>query len=149
MLRSMNRVHGIGRPFEQIVRPEYATGLNGDVMAPVPANPRDGLDPEFRARMLRCAEPAFRRAFEDSDRHDWRPLAPVLLHHGTHDDIVPFFHAQMAYQAMRARGGDVTLYAYLGKDHYQPVNAYVVRTLADFRRAEEVRIADQPRAPLR
>jgi pimeloyl-ACP methyl ester carboxylesterase len=147
MLRSMNRVHGIGRPFEQIVRPEYATGLSGDVMAPVPVNPRDGLDPEFRARMLRRAEPALRRAFEDSDRHDWRPIAPVHLHHGTHDDIVPFFHAQMAYQAMRARGGDVTLCTYLGKDHYQPVNDYVVRTLAEFRRAEEARSAHQHRAP--
>jgi dipeptidyl aminopeptidase/acylaminoacyl peptidase len=56
----------------------------------------------------------------------------VFLHHGTHDDIVPFFNAQMAFQAMRARGGDVTLYTYLGRDHYQPVNTYVARTLADF-----------------
>ena len=130
--RSMNRVHGIGRPFDQIVRPEYAAGLTRDVMARVPANPRDGLDPDFQARMLERTEPEFRRAFEDSDRYDWRPLAPVFLRHGTHDDIVPFFHAQMAYQAMRARGGSVRLYTYLGKDHYQPVNAYVVRTLADF-----------------
>src|SRR5262249_61490464 len=107
-------------------------GLASAVMARAPANPGDGLCAGFRARMLDRAEPEFRRAFEDSDRYDWRPLAPVFLHHGTHDDIVPFFHAQMAYQAMRARGGTVRLYTYLGKDHYQPVNAYVVRTLADF-----------------
>jgi pimeloyl-ACP methyl ester carboxylesterase len=66
--RSMSRVHGIGRPFDQIVRPEYAAGLTRDVMAQVPANPRDGLDPDFRARMLERAEPEFRQAFEDSDR---------------------------------------------------------------------------------
>jgi hypothetical protein len=42
----------------------------------------------------------------------------------------------MAYQAMRARGGTVRLYPYIGKDHYQPVNTYVVRTLADFARLQ-------------
>ena len=77
-------------------------------------------------------ETAIRQAFEDSDRYDWRPRAPVFLHHGTHDDIVPFFTSQMAYQAMRARGGRVRLYPYIGQDHYLPVNTYVVRTLADF-----------------
>jgi dipeptidyl aminopeptidase/acylaminoacyl peptidase len=61
----------------------------------------------------------------------------VFLHHGTHDDIVPFFHAQMAYQAMRTRGGTVRLYPYIGMDHYQPVNVYVIRTLADFARLTE------------
>jgi dipeptidyl aminopeptidase/acylaminoacyl peptidase len=58
----------------------------------------------------------------------------VFLHHGTHDDIVPFFTSQMAIKAMREKGGTVTLYPYLGMDHYQPVNAYVVTTLADFAR---------------
>jgi fermentation-respiration switch protein FrsA (DUF1100 family) len=133
-LRSMNRVHRIGRPFDQVVRPEYAAGLVQDVMAPVPSSPCDGLCPQFRASILNRYDTGFRRAFEDSDRYDWQPRAPVFLHHGTHDDIVPFFNAQMAFQAMRARGGAVTLYTYLGKDHYQPVNSYVVRTLEDFTR---------------
>jgi hypothetical protein len=38
----------------------------------------------------------------------------------------------MAYEAMRARGARVKLYPYLAKDHYQPVNTYVTRSLADF-----------------
>jgi len=41
----------------------------------------------------------------------------------------------MAYETMRARGGRVQLYPYLGKDHYQPVNRYVTRSLADFEKA--------------
>jgi fermentation-respiration switch protein FrsA (DUF1100 family) len=138
MLRSMNRVHRIGRSFDQVVRPEYAVGLTQDVLAPVPSSPCDGLCPQFRASILNRSDTVFRRAFEDSDRYDWQPRAPVFLHHGTHDDIVPFFNAQMAYQAMRARGGAVTLYTYLGKDHYQPVNSYVVRTLEDFTRLRDV-----------
>src|SRR5208337_3444237 len=120
ILRSMLRVHRIPRRFEEVVRPEYAVGLARDVLAPVPANPRDGLTPSFRAGMQDRTETAIRQAFEDSDRYDWRPRAPVFLHHGTHDDIVPFFTSQMAYQAMRARGGRVRLYPYIGQDHYLP-----------------------------
>jgi dipeptidyl aminopeptidase/acylaminoacyl peptidase len=73
-----------------------------------------------------------RRALEDNDRYDWSPKAPVFLHHGTHDDDVPFFYAQMAYEAMRAKGSRVKLYSYLGQDHYQPANVYVTRSLSDF-----------------
>jgi acetyl esterase/lipase len=75
-----------------------------------------------------------RLALQESDRYDWETLAPVFLHHGTHDDIAPFFNAQMAFEAMRASGGRVTLYPYLGQDHYQPSNTYVIRSLSDFSR---------------
>jgi acetyl esterase/lipase len=135
MLRSMTRVYGLKRPFERIVVPPFATALARDVLADAPKNPRVGLDPGFRNAYLNDLDDEMRRAFQDNDRYDWKPVAPVFLHHGTHDDIVPFFCAQMAYEAMRARGGRVTLYPYLGKDHYQPVNRYVTRSLADFEKA--------------
>jgi hypothetical protein len=35
---------------------------------------------------------------------------------------------------MRRRGGRVTLYPYLGKDHYQPASRYATTSLADFSR---------------
>jgi acetyl esterase/lipase len=135
MLRSMARVYGLKRPFEQIVIPPFAAALARDVLADAPKNPRVGLDPGFRNAYLNDRDDEMRRAFQGNDRYDWKPIAPVFLHHGTHDDIVPFFCAQMAYEAMRARGGRVTLYPYLGKDHYQPVNRYVSRSLADFEKA--------------
>jgi acetyl esterase/lipase len=135
MLRSMARVYGLKRPFERIVVSPFAAALARDVLADAPKNPRVGLDPDFRNAYLNDRDDEMRRAFQDNDRYDWKPITPVFLHHGTHDDIVPFFCAQMAYEAMRARGGRVTLYPYLGKDHYQPVNRYVTRSLADFEKA--------------
>jgi dienelactone hydrolase len=132
MLRSMARVYGLKRPFDQIVVPPFADALAKDVLADAPKNPRVGLDPRFRDAYLNDPDDELRRALRDNDRYDWKPLAPVFLHHGTHDDIVPFFCAQMAYEAIRARGGRVKLYPYLGKDHYQPVNRYVTRSLTDF-----------------
>jgi dienelactone hydrolase len=131
-LRSMARVHKLKRPFDRIVVPPFAAALAKDVLADAPKNPRIGLDPNFRDAYLNDPGDEMRRALRDSDRYDWKPLAPVFLHHGTRDDIVPFFASQMAYEAMRARGSRVNLYPYLGKDHYQPVNTYVTRSLADF-----------------
>jgi dienelactone hydrolase len=135
MLRSMARVYGLKRPFERIVVPPFAPALARDVLADAPKNPQIGLDPGFRNAYLNDRDDEMRRAFQDNDRFDWKPIAPVCLHHGTQDDIVPFFCAQKAYEAMRARGGRVQLYPYLGKDHYQPVNRYVTRSLADFEKA--------------
>jgi acetyl esterase/lipase len=131
-LRSMARVYRLKRPFDRTVVPPFAAALSRDVLADAPKNPRVGLDPGFRDAYLNDPDDEMRRALRDNDRYDWKPLAPVFLHHGTHDDIVPFFCAQMAYEAMRARGGCVRLYPYLGKDHYQPVNRYVTTSLADF-----------------
>jgi len=132
MLRSMIRVHGLKRPFDRTVVPPYAAALAKDVLALAPKNPRQALDPEFRKEFLGGTDNGMRRALQDSDRYDWKPHAPVFLHHGTHDDIVPFFTSQMAYEAMRQRGARVTLYPYLGQDHYQPANTYVIRSLGDF-----------------
>jgi fermentation-respiration switch protein FrsA (DUF1100 family) len=131
-LRSMARVYRLKRPFDRTVVPPFAAALVKNVLADAPRNPRVGLDPDFRNAYLNDPADEMRRALRDNDRYDWKPLAPVFLHHGTHDDIVPFFCEQMAYEAMRARGGRVTLYPYLGKDHYQPVNRYVTTSLADF-----------------
>jgi hypothetical protein len=135
-LRSMARVYGLKRRFDQIVVPPFAAALEKDVLADAPKNPQVGLDPGFRNAYLNDPNDEMRRALRDNDRYNWKPIAPVCLHHGTHDDIVPFFCAQMAYEAIRARGGCVKIYPYLGKDHYQPVNRYVTGSLADF---DEVR----------
>jgi dienelactone hydrolase len=131
-LRSMTRVYHLERPFDQVVVPPFAAALEEDVLADAPKNPRVGLDPRFRYAYLNDSDDEMRRALRDNDRYDWRPHAPVFLHHGTRDDIVPFFCAQMAYDAMRARGGRVKIYPYLGKDHYQPVNRYATTSLTDF-----------------
>jgi pimeloyl-ACP methyl ester carboxylesterase len=132
VLRSMARVYKLKCRFEKIVMSPFAAALAKDVLAEAPQNPRVGLVPEFRQAYLDDPSHEMRIALRDNDRYDWKPQAPVFLHHGTHDDIVPFFCAQMAYEAMRAKGARVQLYPYLSKDHYEPANAYVIRTLADF-----------------
>ena len=62
-------------------------------MATVPKNPGQVLDPDFREHFLTDENDEMQRAIKNSDRYDWAPHAPVFLHHGTHDDVVPFFCA--------------------------------------------------------
>jgi fermentation-respiration switch protein FrsA (DUF1100 family) len=131
-LRSMARVYKLKRPFTRIVVPPFAAALAKNVIADAPKNPRVGLDSTFRDAYLNDPGDEMRRVLRDNERYDWKPLAPVFLHHGTNDNIVPFFASQIAYQSMHARGAPVTLYPYLAKDHYQPVNKYVTTSLADF-----------------
>lgn len=133
-LRVMCRVYNLARPFNRTLREPYATNLMKDVLGDAPKNPRLALDPDFRETFLRDAEPGMEAALRDNDRYDWAPKAPVYLHHGTGDDIVPFFCAQMAYESMRRKGCDVHLVPYLAQNHYQPAPAYVVRTLDAFGR---------------
>jgi fermentation-respiration switch protein FrsA (DUF1100 family) len=120
------------RPFEKVVRAPYAEMLTRDVMALVPKNPQLVLAPTFRERFLAGDDTEMETALRDNDRYNWMPWGQVFLHHGTHDDIVPFFCAQMAYEAMRANRCKVHLIPYLGQDHYEPANTYVVRTLQAF-----------------
>jgi hypothetical protein len=108
VMRSMARVYKLDRPFDKTVIQPFAAALTKDVLAPAPENPRLGLVPEFRKAFLDDPNHEMRLALRDNDRYDWKPLAPVFLHHGTRDDIVPFFCAMMAYESMRAKGGTVT-----------------------------------------
>ena len=139
VMRSMARVYKLNRPFDKTVIPPFAAALATDVVSPAPENPRTGNVPEFRQSFLDDPDHEMRIALRDNDRYDWKPLAPVFLHHGTHDDIVPFHGAMMAYESIKAKGGAVTLYPYLGKNHDEPVNAYVFRALADFSQTSEIK----------
>jgi dienelactone hydrolase len=131
-LRTLCRVYKHQHPFEMVVRAPFAEMLSRDVMALVPKNPQLALDPTFRSSFLAGLETEMEASLRKNDRYDWKPQASVFLHHGTHDEIVPFSCAQMAYESMRAKGCKVHLIPYLGQDHYGPANSYVVRTLQAF-----------------
>jgi acetyl esterase/lipase len=46
------------------------------------------------------------------------PLAPVLIHHARHDQIVPFAHAQQLHREWQQRGVDTRMYVTPGaRDH--------------------------------
>ena len=46
-----------------------------------------------------------------------RELPPILMLHGTNDDLVPFGQGCQLYEALRTAGKDATFYQVLGAHH--------------------------------
>jgi pimeloyl-ACP methyl ester carboxylesterase len=86
------------------------THTSSEIMAQLPANPKDMLTAGFLARM-QAASPTdpFLSALRENDVYDWRPLAPVRLYHGRADKDVPYANSEVAYARMSALGADVQL----------------------------------------
>ncbi len=65
--------------------------------------------------------------------HNWSPKAPIFVHQGTEDDIVFYYtNTEVMVNNLNRNGGDVTLYAYEGHDHYSLVMLYLLKMIEDF-----------------
>ncbi|MDR1880888.1 MAG: lipase family protein [Tannerellaceae bacterium] len=60
---------------------------------------------------------------------DWTPRAPIVLVHGTSDELAPFYCAQNALNSFRERGCDVTLIPVPGQTHYGSATLYALQLI--------------------
>lgn len=69
----------------------------------------------------------------NSTNEGWDPQAPIFLHHGDEDKVVPCFNSEDAYKGLkdRAKNG-ISLFKYSGEDHTTFVPAYMSRTIDEF-----------------
>lgn len=123
VVNTYNRVYGLNRPLDYYIQEPYASLLK-DVDPKeyrnhtFDKNPQNLFTSEAIQGVLEEMDTAFLNAIADNDRYDWQPKAPIKLYHGTADDYVPFFNAQDAFDAMKAKGADVELIPIQGKDHF-------------------------------
>lgn len=101
---------------QEIFTPPYAAYLphllNGrhstlSVFLRVPATPSDILNPAFVSAMRADSLHPVRRALQENDVYNWRPLAPVRLYYARDDGVVSPENTRVAYSTMRALGADV------------------------------------------
>ncbi|HAA16619.1 MAG TPA: hypothetical protein DCE41_34875 [Cytophagales bacterium] len=90
------------------------------------------LNPVLRQELIDGTATDWLTATQVNDHYDWKAKAPVFLHHGAKDTILPVFHSEDAYRAMTARGSSVKLYAYEEDNHFTLLESYLARTLQDF-----------------
>lgn len=65
--------------------------------------------------------------------HGWAPKAPIFVHQGVDDDIVFYDqNTEVMVNNLNRLGGDVTLYAYEGHNHYTLVMLYLLKMIEDF-----------------
>lgn len=93
----------------QLARLYDGTHDTGEIMRALPAKPVDLILPDVLAAVRADENHPFRAALRASDCYDWLPKAPIRMFHGGADRDVPLANAQLALEAIKARGGDITL----------------------------------------
>lgn len=121
-----NNVYSLFANLEAAIQPPYTKGLAemlpgdksfSEVMSVLPSNPVDLLEPAFLKDVLTNPQSPFMAALRKNDLLDWKPLAPVMLIHGSVDIEVPKSNTVKAEKAFRAVGADVHTVWIEGKDH--------------------------------
>lgn len=95
----------------------------------------DCFRPYFTQCVLSGEDTEWIEASKNNSFHEgWKPTGTVYLHHGTHDAIVPYFNTKDAYEGLTNAGGDIKLYSYPGKEHFNITFQYMNHTLEDWLR---------------
>jgi fermentation-respiration switch protein FrsA (DUF1100 family) len=134
VLQTYNTVYSLNRPYSYFLNQPYAKSVESKGLeAEVSQYPKQLFTQQFREEVLLNKDAAMLKAFKDNDIYDWKPVAPVLLLHGTDDDFVPFYNSQSAYDAMRAKGASqVQLKRIEEGNHFTSVAAYTLETFLFF-----------------
>ena len=95
----------------------------------------DCFRPYFIQGVLNGEDTEWLKASQANSFHKgWKPTGKVYLHHGTEDNIVPYFNTEDAMFGLSEAGGDITLYKYTGKTHFNATALYMNNTLKDWGR---------------
>lgn len=90
----------------------------------------DIFRPYFIEGVLSGADTEWIEASERNSFHKgWKPTGKVYLHHGSIDNIVPYFNTVDAYKGLSEAGGDITVFRYEGKGHLDVTPSYIRNTL--------------------
>lgn len=106
-------------PYAGQVNDLFSGNYGSDHIASVlPENMTDYVKPEFITSYLAGNETVIEATVNENDLLDgWVPQTPMLLIHGTDDEIVPFLNSQNAYDSFKAAGSDVTFLPIEGGGH--------------------------------
>lgn len=132
ILQSYNRIYKIDKPASYYFNEPAATNLKEDPEAYVSHDPQELFTKTFRENYKAGKETALQNAMEDNDLWNWKPASKIVFCHGDKDDYVPLFNSQKAYDAMKAKGADVTLNIFKGQTHSSGALPYVQQLFSNF-----------------
>jgi uncharacterized protein len=112
-------------------------------LAPVSADERDNFEKWIRRRPQLAEDIINMYGEPENNAEFWDNIspitffqkveAPIMVHHGTADESVPFEWSERAAAALTAQGKEVTLYTYPGEPHeFVAAWPQVMRRSADF-----------------
>jgi predicted esterase len=125
VLSTYNWLYKINKPLSYYFNEPYASRLENNPQATIPLKPDALFTPAFKKDFSSGEDAALKNALADNDLWNWKPKTKLVLCHGDKDRYVPFFNSQKTYEAMKAKGADVTLAAYPGKGHSDCMPQYL------------------------
>lgn len=125
VLTSYNWLYNINKPLSYYYNEPYATRLLNNPDATVPLKPGALFTETFIKNYSAGTDAELKKALLQNDLWNWKPKAKIVLCHGEKDNYVPFFNSTKVYEAMKAKGADVTLAAYPGKGHSNALPQYL------------------------
>lgn len=128
---SLNKFSGLKRPCDQLfLLPVYDQFTAFNILT---SKPGEIFRPYFSENLLNGNDDLFRAIIVKNSFHTgWTPKAPIYLHHGTDDNVVPFFNSQDAFDQLSKRSSEVFLYEYEKGSHHSHVHSYICSSIDDF-----------------
>lgn len=128
---ALNRFSYLNRPCDQIFSfPVYDQFSAFDVLT---SKPSELFRDYFIENLLSGNDELFRAIITENSFHSgWAPQGKIFLHHGTSDDVVPYFNSEDAYNGLNQESDNVFFYSYKNGTHDSHVDEYIKYTIEDF-----------------
>ena len=137
VLASYNSVYNINKPWSYYLNEPYASAIDltnplSVFTANIDTNPANLFTQSFKDEILNDMNTPLTNAIKDNNRFDWKANGEVRLYYGTEDNFVYPANSISAYNAMKAKGTNVTSVPIEGKDHFTAVDTYAANVLTWF-----------------
>ncbi|MES2520124.1 MAG: lipase family protein [Bacteroidota bacterium] len=131
--QTYNRIYGLNRLMNTYFKEPYATDIqaNGN-NANVNVSFNLAINDAFKKAVNDGTDTQFLNAVKDNDVFDWGPKVETQLFHGDADQQVFYSNSVTAEKAMKAKGGNVTLFTTKGGTHGSTLQDYAIGTFSFF-----------------
>lgn len=131
--QTYNRIYGLNRLMNTYFKEPYATDIqaNGN-NANVNVSFNLAINDAFKKAVNDGTDTPFLNAVKDNDVFDWASKTETQLYHGDADQQVFYSNSVTAEQAMKAKGGKVTLFTTKGGTHGSTLQDYAIGTYTFF-----------------
>jgi hypothetical protein len=131
--QTYNRVYKLNRLMNTYFKEPYATDIqtNGNNAA-IKVSANLAFNDTFRTGVNNGTDTQFLNAVKDNDVFDWGPKTETRLYHGDADQQVFYNNSATAEKAMKAKGGNVTLFTTKGGTHGSTLQDYALGTFTFF-----------------
>jgi dienelactone hydrolase len=133
VVQTYDRIYGLNRNMAAYFKAPYAADIQSNgTNANVNVSFNLAFADDFKKNVNAGTDTEFLNAVKDNDVYDWGPRTETQLYHGDADQQVFYLNSSTAITAMKAKGGNVTLFTKAGGTHGSTLQDYALGTFQFF-----------------